>query len=1114
MASLGRIGTSLVSATNENTLALASLNFDFSMVKIQAPKEYTDLGHALGVVRRENAENGTAHRTARKLGALFEALMPSTPKLIAAYGTRCSEIMQAPGVNPSGTTEQHGAFAGFVGADATSIWAAATSGATAISIHLLACLLARSFNDPAQAASVWAELVAERQREILSTTSYNTSLTLTQIAALNAANQEISRQDLRRWDASARAWLQTADSAKNKEYTQLKLILKNITLPVTGGSNLYGDVTHAWKQAMTGVESLLNGQPQSVTDGGIILAISSWHVFPNLMVLGPQTTSVSFGDPLMPSAGLLTLGITTGGDELEEKPGIYWSIPLSHHRYYGKPVKAVGEIGDRLTMDELHLVALGSILRHWNTPRDQIDLSAQWFISLWRCLGTTPLRPLRWLEILAKASNKLLSSDESSKRNMMRLVDFGYRRGRNFLFGPSAKNTGLPWFGLRCRHILRSLCSRDGTACAIEYLRCMADVGGLGPLQALITHIAPNLQNTHRKRENHNYYTAVGKPMPPRNTEAVDPIDKVPELEEDTHKGKQFSTASSSREDPGRGGRGVEGLGKGRLTYDSTKKSYVEKKHSAWMGSFQIKDTETVESMELPFFPLPGADPIPPRIFGFLAKQVQCYKISPPNDLLCDCDAELLCNLDWFPSRTVQFRKCMTDSLGLLRMYITTFSDTSSRQDGMNADTTKNRPQELLASQMGFEEAVHRLRRGAWEPYIELKDAISIFEKDPKTESPWELAGVNPYLLWQFLEGLDPLDVNSLMKSALDFMHVEKRAVDASTKPLRDLVFAQDIYKHLDGATVSSAIVEFGIHRAKWCAGNHDGRDKKSLVFSCVAMMETGTVNIDGSKLDEVFAVSYGNSIFISSRLLTDPSIDVPDYALTRIVGNVGRPGLSLLIPPPSGALLRPLSTNYRAVSYEVFDGKRQDNFKGTSLHMSFTSHEFPLDYGANGIIDHQVFLVESVVSVYDSGKWVGDLNISRVFQSESRAQFKAQPRNLLGVSRLCRHTAESVKAALVKFSVVDTWEEVLDTPPSVAVIRARKNWYTRLAAYTIINQGELSKVTEAENYETAEEDEARTIKRKAVVVKNDGDVCWACVYKQTKKLDEALMGGALYIVA
>src|ERR1700722_1725491 len=145
MASLGRIANSVLSGVNENTFTLANLNFDFSLVTLQAPAEYSAIGRALAPDRRQNAEHGKSHKTARKLGALFERLIPQAPKLFDAYGRRASEIMETPGVNPPGT-DQHGPFAAFVGADGTSIWAAATSGGASIAIHLLACLLARSFD--------------------------------------------------------------------------------------------------------------------------------------------------------------------------------------------------------------------------------------------------------------------------------------------------------------------------------------------------------------------------------------------------------------------------------------------------------------------------------------------------------------------------------------------------------------------------------------------------------------------------------------------------------------------------------------------------------------------------------------------------------------------------------------------------------------------------------------------------------------------------------------------------------------------------------------------------------------------------------------------------------
>jgi hypothetical protein len=138
--SLGRVAASLVSGVNENTFALVNLNFDFALEKLEAPREFYGLGASLTKQRRSLAEEGTAHRTARRLGQLFEDIAPDTPHLIRAYGSRASEISQ--GAAKSEASQHHGAFAESAGVDGTSIWAAATSGKAAISIHLLACMLA------------------------------------------------------------------------------------------------------------------------------------------------------------------------------------------------------------------------------------------------------------------------------------------------------------------------------------------------------------------------------------------------------------------------------------------------------------------------------------------------------------------------------------------------------------------------------------------------------------------------------------------------------------------------------------------------------------------------------------------------------------------------------------------------------------------------------------------------------------------------------------------------------------------------------------------------------------------------------------------------------------
>jgi hypothetical protein len=80
---------------NENSLFLANINFDFALVKLSPPKEYDGLGASISGRRKSDAEDGELHRTARRLGALFDIILPTTQALFRAYGQRVSEISKS-----------------------------------------------------------------------------------------------------------------------------------------------------------------------------------------------------------------------------------------------------------------------------------------------------------------------------------------------------------------------------------------------------------------------------------------------------------------------------------------------------------------------------------------------------------------------------------------------------------------------------------------------------------------------------------------------------------------------------------------------------------------------------------------------------------------------------------------------------------------------------------------------------------------------------------------------------------------------------------------------------------------------------------------------------------
>lgn len=186
-------------ATQDSTLALASINFDFSLVKMEAPLEYRGLGSALSSKRKRDAEEGSTHITARKLGALFADDLPHTPSLSRAYGLRVSEIAENPTHNPHGTTAD-GPFVDNIGADGTSIWAAATSGCGALAVHLLACMLARVWSSP-EAVSIWSEIIAAR-KSVLQARVQEREF---HIGMITACQIDIDREKLAEWDASARS---------------------------------------------------------------------------------------------------------------------------------------------------------------------------------------------------------------------------------------------------------------------------------------------------------------------------------------------------------------------------------------------------------------------------------------------------------------------------------------------------------------------------------------------------------------------------------------------------------------------------------------------------------------------------------------------------------------------------------------------------------------------------------------------------------------------------------------------------------------------------------------------------------------------------------------------
>ncbi|KAK6853992.1 hypothetical protein PG995_010804 [Apiospora arundinis] len=437
------------------------------------------LGEALSKRRRETAEDGPLHITARKLGALFQSAWPKVPSLIQAYGLRSSEIANLPEVNPQGSV-RHGLFADHVGAGGTTIWAAATSGGETVTVHLLACMLARIWRRD-EAVSIWSELVDARKvrlEEHIAASESECSL-----SDLTASRIDISRAQLDAWDASARAWLQCADTAKALQQTQLRLLVDNISLPISPQGSLYNTVVDTAAQALQALDCLVRGVPQQIDKGSVLLGLSSWYLYPDVLVASTNT-HIRQGDGLIASGGIITIGLESkDGDSC----GVSWSLPLAQAKYYGDPVLAKRHLGveqSRVPFQELQLVVLGSILSQWDEPSLDLDKQMEYIQRLSIAVrGTmketvvndawyrTDAKGFDWLHSLGDVAETYSRSKGVTRTQMSRLVALGKRRCIEFL-GPR-KSRLPPIFGLANFQILMKALNSANER--IQFLTSWAD---------------------------------------------------------------------------------------------------------------------------------------------------------------------------------------------------------------------------------------------------------------------------------------------------------------------------------------------------------------------------------------------------------------------------------------------------------------------------------------------------------------------------------------------------------------------------------------------------------------------------------------------------------------
>jgi len=291
------------------------------------------------------------------------------------------------------------------------------------------------------------------------------------------------------------------------------------------------------------------------------------------------------------------------------------------------------------------------------------------------------------------------------------------------------------------------------------------------------------------------------------------------------------------------------------------------------------------------------------------------------------------------------------------------------------------------------------------------------------------------------------IDATSISNQLLQTFHHANAAVDPHLKALKAVSTAAAMYRKFPNTSVDVRILQQPIWNAAWVKACYDEPPEKHMnglpsslqpyhleratAFACIAMFESGIYDIDPSLLENVIAMSSSDSIYIGGALLLDPQELAYSGDIRRVLGNIGRPGMAFLIPPVDPMIREVKMAEWSRIDRDEFDGDMRDCFESTSLHLSFTGANTPVNLGFSGGQDVDVYLLETLISLRDGGDWIADLDI-----------FKPIGNVRLRKMSDCQDCDHNSMVAVHNFTAIDNWFGLIDAPETpLSIVRAHKNW-------------------------------------------------------------------------
>ena len=744
-------------------------------------------------------------------------------------------------------------------------------------------------------------------------------------------------------------------------------------LAISGKSTVYQDVISTWKNALVTMENLVSGSAQKVQSGEALLGLYAWHLYPDICAVGQKTTFVRQKDPLVAAGGLATIGLLF--DQRHESDGIWWSMPLAHLRYYGKPVVSQGRLNSastRAPFSRLVQIAMGSLI----IPGQFNDLEKLCRLLI-ACAEATKTSQRAghaakaWPAMLGRQAIAYLDSHGSEHEEVSRYIRLGQRRFRRFLYRSEPQKLALynlsnPRIYLRLTKakervdILRDMAEEFGGQATFEnaIIRVKHEHNSVEGGFIEIATIRP-IWDDFAQRNFHHRWFVLSSPYYLKASQAA--VQRSVEIMNTQGEFCSFLAAEAVHMRP-----------------KQIEHSYIERPELSWSSVIDPDYSEYQQSIRPT---MREAVPWVDQFFLARSKLVGSHvNVLQQNH-----------GSTWF---------------------ILVFGEME-----LGAIFQPRNQSTLTIPELSIEQVTAGLEKGHFEP----DGLLSHFELD-----------IGPF---------------------------------TETRSLSALAWAQEIYDGMPQAEVDLSVASRTLSEAAWIPKlGPFGPDRKTAL-ACVAMFDTSSLDLDPKDLEDVIAISSANNIYAIEALFKDPSSLVDGHVLRHVVGNLGKSGLSLLLVPEDTIFRDPDLDTWRLVNHADFDGKLENNFASTSLHLALTGYEQPLNTRTHGGRDTEASYVEVVLSAHDQGVWVADINVLRMLEKSSNRTIR--------LGSTCNHNLEDKRNTKIftHITSIDNWYEYLDHPDSTAIVRAYDNWIARLAFAAIghPNNGRL-------------------------IICSD-EVCWACVH-------------------